>query len=81
MIAKRLTCLLLFSLSACSTTEEQVIDLLDAVVELRKSTNIHTGRMDKSNIRRKCLQLLILDTTFPEGAHFLGRCGHTHQRK
>lgn len=29
MIAKRLTCLLLFSLSACSTTEEQVIDLLE----------------------------------------------------
>ena len=29
MIAKRLTYLLLFSLSACSTTEEQVIDLLE----------------------------------------------------
>ena len=29
MIAMRLTCLLLFSLSACSTTEEQVIDLLE----------------------------------------------------
>ena len=29
MIAKRLTCLLLFLLSACSTTEEQVIDLLE----------------------------------------------------
>lgn len=29
MIAKRLACLLLFGLSACSTTEEQVVDLLE----------------------------------------------------
>ena len=29
MIAKRLTCLLLLSLSACSTTEEQVVELLE----------------------------------------------------
>ena len=29
MIAKRLTCLLLLGLSACSTTEEQVVELLE----------------------------------------------------
>lgn len=29
MIAKRLTCLLVLGLSACSTTEEQVVELLE----------------------------------------------------
>ena len=40
MIAKRLTCLLLFSLSACSTTEEQVIDLLE---QIRTAASLQTS--------------------------------------